>query len=125
MGVTIFHLHDREQVLFASWWQWRSTVELIRSLGLFDNDRLDVLSDGIGEFDASESTVIASHFEQHISPRIQPSQRFLLSGSITDELDDGTFYRNPEEQHKNYSVGRAWLIKFTEFCSSSSGLYIC
>jgi hypothetical protein len=125
MGVVISHLYDREQVLFASWWQWRPTVELIRSLGLFDDDRLDLLSDGIGELDATESKLIESHFEQHILPRIRTSQRFLLSGSITDDPDDGVFYRNPEEQHKNYSVDRAWLIKFMEFCSNSNGLYIC
>src|SRR5690242_3019869 len=98
MGVVISYLHDREQVLFASWWQWRPTVELIRSLGLFDDDRLDLLSDGIGEFDATESVLIASHFAQHILPSIQTSQRFLLSGSITDDPDDGVFYRKPEEQ---------------------------
>lgn len=125
MGVDVCNLPDRDRSIHASWWQWRPTVELLRSLGLFDNERLDALSDGYGEFDEEETNCIAAALEQHILPRFKPGERVLLDGSATEVPDDGTFHREPEHQHLNYSADYDWLVDFLEFCKKSKGLYIC
>lgn len=125
MGVDVHDLRDRTRFLHANWWQWRPTVELIRSLGLFDADRLDALSGGVGEFSRDEAHQIAELFDRTVLPRVGPGERVLLDGSVTSSSDDGTFYRDPDEQHRNYSVDGDWLLQFVEFSRGSAGLYIC
>ncbi len=125
MGVDIDDLRDRGRSIHANWWQWRPTVELIRSLGLFDGERLDHLSDGCGEFTEAEARELAAALERRVLPGLQPGERVLLDGAVTQEPDDGTFHRAPQEQHRNYSAGYDWLVRFVAFCKESGGLYVC
>lgn len=124
MGVSIDDLRDRNRSVRCNWWNWRPTVELIRSLRLFDDHRLDMLSDGFGELTEAEAKQLAEGLERHVLPGLRPGQRVLLNGIVTEMPDDGTFYRDIAEQHKNYSAHYEWLVKFTEFCKESGGLYV-
>ncbi len=124
MGVDVVDLHDRSRSIHASWWQWRPTAELIRSLGLFDGKRLDHLSDGFGEFTQDEAQQMADALERQVLPGLQPNQRILLDGTATAEPDDGTFYRVSEEQRRNYSADYDWLVRFVAFCKEAGGVYI-
>jgi hypothetical protein len=125
MGVEIKDLRDPNRSIHANWWQWRPTVELIRSVGLFDDERVGLLSDGFGEFTESETRQFVAALEQQRLPSIQSGQRFLLDRALTEKPEDGMFYRAPEEQHKNYSVDNSWLVQFIDFCTGSGGLYVC
>jgi hypothetical protein len=125
MGVDIHNLGDRSRWLHASWWQWRPAVELIRSLRLFDEKRLDDLSNGCGQITATEARQLAAALEEQVVSTLRSGQRVLLDGSVTAEPDDGTFYRSPEEQHRNYSADYDWLVAFVTFCKESDGLHIC
>ena len=125
MGVDIDDLHDRGHSIHANWWQWRPTVELIRSLGLFDNERLDRLSNGFGEFTAAEARQLATAIEEQVLPAIQPGEQVLLDGVVTATVDDGAFHRDPEEQRRNFSADYSWLQRFVMFCKESGGLYVC
>jgi hypothetical protein len=44
--------------------------------------------------------------------------------SITDKPDDGTLYRDEDEQWKNYSTDYEWLKEFSEFCLKSKGFQV-
>jgi hypothetical protein len=68
MGIDISDLRDRTRTLHANWWQWRPTVELIRSLGLFEEARLGHLSNGIGELTEAEAHELAAAFEKKLLP---------------------------------------------------------
>jgi hypothetical protein len=125
VGVDINDLADRRRSIHASAWQWRPTVEVIRSLGLFDSERLDRLSKGIGEFNGEETRQLAQKLENEVLAHLRPGQRILYSGKITDEPDGGTFYRRPEELESNYSVDQEWLARFVGFCKScQEGIYV-
>jgi hypothetical protein len=124
VGVDISDLRDRSRSLHANWWQWRPTVELIRTLGLFDGERLDHLSNGLGEFTEAEARQLAVTLEQQLLPTLRPGQRVLLDRAVTDVPDDGTFHRAPEEQHRNYSADYDWLVRFVAFCKESGGVYM-
>lgn len=125
MGVEIYNHNNSGESIHASWWQWRPAVEIIRTFDMFDEERLDLLSNGIGEFSRDEALAIAEHLEIRILPELDPAHRILLDGTTTDTVDDGTFYREVDQQHRNYSVNYEWLVKFTAFCKQSNGLYIC
>lgn len=124
MGVDIADVRDRSRSLHANWWRWRPTVEVIRSLGLFDEDRLDHLSNGIGKFTEAEAQQIANALEQQVLPGVHQGQRVLLDGTVSNQPDNGIFYRTSEEQHRNYSADRDWLVQFIAFCKASGGLYV-
>lgn len=49
---------------------------------------------------------------------------FCLHGTSTTELDDGTFYREASESHRNYSATRSWLEEFAAFCETCQGFEI-
>jgi hypothetical protein len=125
LGVDIGDLRDRSRTLHASWWQWRPAVVLIRSLGLFDGERLDNLTNGFGEFTSAEARQLASALEERVLPGLQPGERVLLDGTVTSEPDVGTFHRTTAEQHRNYSTDYDWLVAFIVFCKDSDGLYVC
>jgi hypothetical protein len=125
VGVDISDLGDRSRAVHANWWQWRPTVELIGSLGLFDDERLDHLSDGFGEFTQSEARQLAAALKRQVLPALKPSEQILIDGAVTADADDGTFHRAPGEQHRNYSADHEWLVRFIAFCEESDGLYVC
>lgn len=121
------HLIDeqnKERFLRKSWWQWRPIVEAIRSLQLLDDERLDYLSDGIGSLTERECLQIAEELKTKVLPKIREGERMMLNGAITDVPDDGTLFREPSEQEKNYSVSYESLSIFIDFCYASKGLYV-
>jgi hypothetical protein len=44
--------------------------------------------------------------------------------TITDKPDDGTMYRDADEQWKNYSASRNWLEEFSAFCIRCKGFQV-
>ncbi|HEU4558822.1 MAG TPA: hypothetical protein VFS20_13270 [Longimicrobium sp.] len=124
MSVHVEDLRDRSRGEQFSWWTWRPIVELIGSLGLFDQRRLANASDGFGEFTADEARQIAAGLEERVLPRLHPDARVRLDGTATDEPDDGTFHRTADTMHLNYSVPYEDLVRFTELCKTADGLYV-
>jgi hypothetical protein len=125
MGVWVCDSADKDRDLKVNWWAWRPTVELIRASGLLHDADCDHLSDGIGELDRPTCLAVAAFLEAELAKRaLAKGERILLDGTVTDVPDDGTFHREPSEQHKNYSVGAEWLSTFIEFLKTSDGIYV-
>lgn len=67
------------------------------------------------ELDTEQIGVLADFLEQSLLPRLQPGERMYHDGSVTDEPDDGTFYREEGEMWKNYSLHHSVLIGVIAF----------
>ncbi len=125
MDVDIDDRRDRSRSIHANWWQWRPTIELIRSLELFDKQRLDYLSDGFGEFTEVEAREMANALERLVLSELHTGERVRIDRTVTNEPGDGSFHHAPEEQHRNYSADYEWLIWFVAFCKQSGGIHVC
>lgn len=65
----------------------------------------------------SMEEIVALHviLEKLALPLLQPGQRMFFDFSVTDELDDGTFYREESEMHRNYSLHYEVLVSVMDF----------
>jgi len=125
MGVTLFD-HDSEAVVFdINFWHWRAIVEAVRSLHVLPDERIDGLhTPFVGELSEEEARLVGSALRERLLPTLGEEERLLLDGRTTTELDDGTFYRDPTEQHKNYSTNRRVLEKFADCCETCAGFRV-
>jgi hypothetical protein len=125
MGVDLEDLKREDRSEYCNWWSWRPTIELLRVSGLFDAERLELMGTNSGvEITESEARAIAQLFEERVLPTLRPGERMLLDGTVTDVPDDGTFYREPSEQWKNYSASEEWLRRFVTFCRECQGFRV-
>lgn len=110
----------------ANVWSWRTTLEIIRSLDIINSSKLRLMeSNGNGiKIEQEEAHLIGKTLYDEILPKLEPNKRMFINFTITDEPDDGTFYRNPEEMWKNYSVSYQWLKDFADFCLQSKGFQV-
>jgi hypothetical protein len=125
MGVILVDSQQDDRSENCNWWNWRPTIELIRSLGLIDDERLDLMGSNAGaEVTQQEAQAIGKFIAKRVLPGLRPGQRVLLDLTVTDAPDDGTFYREPGEQHKNYSATERWLRRFADFCKECHGFRV-
>src|SRR5262245_37216498 len=125
MGVILADLKREDRSENCNWWNWRPTIELLRQSGLFDAERLELMgSNACAEVSESEARAVAQFLEQQVLPALRPGERVMLDGSVTDVPDDGTFYREPAEQFKNYSASEEWLRRFAAFCRECNGFSV-
>lgn len=101
----------KELLQKCNWWNWRTTVEIIRSSEIIDNERCNILSDGFGELTISECRQISQFIKQNIIPKLSSEDRIKLNLTVTDEPDDGRIYGEGEWE-ENYSTSLIWLEKF-------------
>lgn len=124
-----FTLHDMSSENFefnANVWNWKAVLEVIK--------RLDILSEGkvrqmgynaMGvKIDIEDAHLIGKMIRERVLPELAPNKRIFADGSVTDQPDDGTIYKDEDEQWKNYSVSHDWLKDFADFCSRSKGFQI-
>jgi hypothetical protein len=125
MGVILADSVLEERSEYCNWWNWRPTVELIRASGLLDNERLELMGYNAGaEVTEQEARAISKFLEDRVLSGLNSDERVLLDLAVTGEPDDGTFYRDPEEHHKNYGASREWLQKFAAFCKECHGFTV-
>jgi hypothetical protein len=121
-------LYDQktDTVIFdVNFWNWRPIVEAIRALRILPLARVDALHKQFeGELTEVEARAIAVAIRERLLPNIADDERLLLDGRRTTEPDDGTFYRDPAEQHKNYSTNRRVLEEFAKCCETCGGFRV-
>lgn len=110
----------------ANVWNWRTALEIIKSF--------DILSDGIirqMEYNATgvrlekpDAHLIGQKIRDEILPKLAPDKRIFADLSITETKDDGTLYKDNDEQWKNYSADYQWLKDFSDFCLRSKGFQV-
>jgi len=71
-----------------------------------------------------EAHLIGEKIRDEILPKVAPGHRMYSDGTVTDAPDDGTLYKDDDEQWKNYSVSHEWLKEFSDFCLKSKGFQV-
>ena len=124
-----FTLHDMSSEGFefnANVWNWKAVLEVIKSLDLISEGTVRQMGyNAMGvKIDIDDAHLIGAKLRDEILPKLAPDKRIFADGSITDERDDGTIYKDEDEQWKNYSVSHDWVKDFSEFCLRSKGFQI-
>lgn len=110
----------------ANVWNWKAALEVVKSLDILSEGKVRQMGyNAMGvKIDMDDAHLIGRKIREEVLPKLEPNKRIFADGSITDQPDDGTIYRDEDEQWKNYSVSHDWLKDFTEFCLRSKGFQI-
>ncbi len=124
-----FTLHDMSAENYeftANVWNWKAVIEIIKSLDVISEGTVRQMGyNALGvKVEIDDAHYIGAKIRDTILPKLEPNKRIFADGSITDEPDDGTIYRDEDELWKNYSVSHDWLKDFSEFCLRSKGFQI-
>lgn len=126
MSFTLMDLGSENYEFRANVWNWKPTLEIIKSFNFVSDGKLrqmEYTATGV-KLDKEEAHLIGEKIRDLILPKLEPNKRMFLDFSITDTPDDGTLYRDADEQWKNYSVSYSWLKEFSEFCLKSKGFQV-
>jgi hypothetical protein len=110
----------------ANVWNWRTALEIIKSFDILSDGKLRQMeynATGV-KLDKEEAHLIGEKIRDEILPKLAPDKRIFADLSITDTKDDGTLYKDADEQWKNYSADYEWLKDFSEFCLRSKGFQV-
>jgi hypothetical protein len=127
MGVSLFDRETDEIVFDVNFWHYRAVVETVRSLGVLTDEQVDLLHESWQDtgLTTEEARLVAAALREQVLPTLGENERLLTDGQRTTEPDDGTFHRDPEEQHKNYGTNRRVLERFAECCETCNGFRVC
>jgi hypothetical protein len=125
MSVVLSPSEETVEALHASWWTWRPVVTLLRQASVLDLERIGPIPDSslYAEISADQAGHIAT-FLDSLLRALEPDQRVLLDGTLTDVPDTYEFYRAESELHKNYSADPEWLTRFRDFCRVCGGFTV-
>ncbi|MBX3242946.1 MAG: hypothetical protein KF685_00575 [Acidobacteria bacterium] len=126
MSFTLHDLSSEGYEFSASVWHWKAVLEIIKSLDVISDGKIRQMGyNALGvRVEAEDAHFIAEKINTVILPKLEPNKRMFSDLSITSEPDDGTIYKDDDEQWKNYSVDHDWLKEFSDFCLSSKGFQI-
>ena len=124
-----FTLHDLGSEGFefnANVWNWKAALEVIKDLDIISESKVRQMGyNAMGvKVELEDAHAIGATLREKVLPKLAPDKRIFADGTITDEPDDGTIYRDDDEQWKNYSVSHDWLKDFSDFCVRSKGFQV-
>jgi hypothetical protein len=126
MSFTLMDMGAESFELNANVWNWKATLEVIRSLDIVSESALRQMTynaTGV-KISMDEAHEIGSRIRDEVLPKLAPDKRIFADLSITDAPDDMTLHRDSDEQWKNYSVSYDWLKDFVDFCLKSTGFQV-
>jgi hypothetical protein len=110
----------------ANVWNWRTALEIIKDFDVLSSGKLRQMeynATGV-KLEIEEAHLIGEKIRAEILPKLEPNKRIFSDLSITDAPDDGTLYKDEDEQWKNYSTNHDWLKDFSDFCLKSKGFQV-
>ena len=127
VGVSLFDRRTNDIVFDVNFWHYRAIVEAIRSLDVLPTEKVDALHESWQEtgLTTDEARLVAAAIRSRLLPTLGDDERLLWDGRRTTEPDDGTFHRDPAEQHQNYSTNRRVLEEFARCCETCNGFTVC
>ena len=110
----------------ANVWNWKAALEVIKEMDIISEGKVRQMAyNAMGvKVDVEDAHLIGSKVRDDILPKLEPDKRIFADGTITDEPDDMTLFKDDDEQWKNYSVSYEWLKDFSDFCLRSKGFQI-
>jgi len=126
MSFTLIDLSSERFEFRANVWNWKPTLEVIKSFDIIDEGKLRQMSHSAmgAQFSDEEAHTIGAKIRDEILPKLEPNKRIFADLSITDAPDDGTLHKEDDEQWKNYSASYDLLKDFSEFCLRSKGFQV-
>jgi len=126
MSITLHDMGSENFEFNANVWNWKAALEVVKSLDILSEGKVRQMGyNAMGvKIDMDDAHLIGRKIRDEVLPKLEPNKRIFADGSITDQPDDGTIYKDEDEQWKNYSVSHDWLKDFTEFCLRSKGFQI-
>ena len=124
-----FTLHDMGSENFefnANVWNWKAILEVIKDMDVLSEGKVRQMGyNAMGvKIDIDDAHLIGSKLRDNVLPKLEPNKRMFADGTVTDSPDDGTIYKDEDEQWKNYSVSHDWVKDFADFCLRSKGFQI-
>ena len=126
MSFTLIDNGSENYEFSANVWTWKTTLEIIKKFDLLSDGKLRQMeynATGV-KLEKEEAHLIGEKIRDEILPTLAPNKRILMDLSVTDQADDGTLYKDDDEQWKNYSTNHDWLKDFSDFCLSSKGFQV-
>jgi len=126
MSFTLLDLGAEGYEFTANVWNWKAALEIIKDLDIISEGHVRQLGyNAMGvKMVLEEAHLIGAKIRDEILPKVGPGKRIYSDGTVTDAPDDGTFYKDDDEQWKNYSVTYDWLKDFSDFCLRSKGFQV-
>ena len=126
MSFTFIDMGSENYEFTANVWNWKAALEVIKSLDVLSEAMVRQMGyNALGiKVEKEEAHMLGERIRDRILPQLVPNKRMFADLSVTDQPDDGTIYRDEDEQWRNYSVGHDWLKEFSEFCLRSKGFQI-
>ena len=110
----------------ANVWNWKTALEVIKSFDILSDGKLRQMeynATGV-KLEKEEAHLIGEKIRAEILPKLAPNKRMFSDLSVTDAPDDGTLYKDEDEQWKNYSASHDWMKDFSDFCLQSKGFQV-
>ena len=126
MSFTLHDMGSESYEFTANVWNWKAALEVVKNLDIMSESKVRQMSyNAMGvKVDMDEAHLIGEKIRGEVLPRLEPDKRIYADGTITDEPDDMTLFKDDDEQWKNYSVSYEWLKDFSDFCLRSKGFQI-
>lgn len=126
MSFTLMDLSSENFEFRANVWHWKTALEIIKSFDILSEGeirQMNYTATGV-KVEAEDGRRIGERIRDEILPQLVPNKRIYMDLSITDKPDDGTLYKDDDEQWKNYSADYEWLKEFSDFCLKSKGFQV-
>ncbi len=126
MSFTLTDLGSENFEFRANLWKWKAALAIIKSFDVISEGTVrEMNNNGTGtKISMEDAQEIGKKIRDEILPKLAPNKRMFSNLSITDKPDDGTIYKDQDEQWKNFSVKHDWLEEFSEFCINSKGFQV-
>ena len=126
MSFTLQDMSSENFEFNANVWNWKAILEVIKDMDVLSEGKVRQMGyNAMGvKIDIEDAHLIGSKLRDDVLPKLAPNKRMFADGTITDDPDDGTIYKDEDEQWRNYSVSHDWVKDFSEFCLRSKGFQI-
>ncbi len=103
-------------------WNWGVLHRVVELAGVFPDEVWGPKrSNGGGELDGAQVATLAGFLEREVLRFLEPGERLLANGEITNVPDDGTFHRDEDELWRNYSLHHSVLVDVIRFLREADG----
>ncbi len=126
MSFTLIDLGSENYEFRANVWNWKTALEVVKSFNLVDEGKVRQMNYNAtgAKISQEDAHAVGEKIRDEILPKLEPDKRIFMDLSVTDKPDDGTLYRDEDEQWKNYSADYEWMKEFSEFCLKSKGFQV-
>ena len=126
MSFILTDTSDQTRYLQLNAWHWRTILMLLDVADALPKERIEVMgiSGACPTLSGHEARSIASTLRSKVLSGLESDDRLLFDGTITKEPDDGIFFRDPKDQHRNYSTNAQVIGKLCDFCERCDGFTI-